>query len=134
MRKVKGVGVTPEVPGDPFLYVYADPSGNFDTVFAWSQSCGSTARDIILIALHPNITAFSQNPKMYELGSRTVSDVTYEAIKGFDAITKGQLLKDVFGTGGATVGTFLKTIPTGPTPGAWIFIIFGVDIADRASE
>lgn len=105
----------------------------------FSQTMGQVARDLLLIALIPNITTWIRNPFLYEVGSTTVPPRIWQAIQGMSVIDRGRYLWQVYGWrslffGASAPSQFWTTIWSGLTPGGWLGVLTLVEIADYFGE
>ncbi|MBP5227792.1 MAG: RHS repeat-associated core domain-containing protein [Kiritimatiellae bacterium] len=140
-----GRGVVAWVDGviyfdDPFAFLYKDENGCVAFEYRASRVIGGVTRDLMLALLFRkmDISTWSKDPLLYEIGSTTVSAEKWNLIKDLDVISRGRyLLNEANGNylkamlqGFGSSNQFLITIPTGATPGAAIGVTT-LGVADR---
>ena len=104
-----------------------------------SKQMGGATRDIMISAgSAPGIVSWLKNPKLYEIGARTLPDDVFQLVRGLadDPVALGRELVRRFGTqipqGG--LRAYVKTIPKGLTPPGYPVVAGAVHGADVASE
>jgi RHS repeat-associated protein len=123
---------------DPLTGTYADDCGKVDDMYKVSRHIGGFTRDAMIAVSIPNIGTWIKNPVMYEIGSTTVSQTTWNAIKGLDAINRGRYLVNAANgsylgaslNGLRNLGQFGTTIGTGLTPGGNLLMLGGFETVD----
>jgi hypothetical protein len=111
---------------DPFAYFgMYDPN---DAALDWSRSLGQVSRDLLLVAIIPNISVWIRNPFLYELGCTTVPARVWQVVESMSVFERGRYLWQLYGwraffLGASEMSQFLSTIPKGGTPGAWLAIL-----------
>jgi hypothetical protein len=118
---------------DPFAYFgMYDPN---DALLHWSQTLGQVSRDLLLIAIIPNISVWIRNPFLYELGCTTVPARVWQVVGSMSVFERGRYLWQLYGwraffLGASEMSQFLSTIPKGGTPGAWLALLALVELFD----
>jgi hypothetical protein len=113
-----------------------------DSTLQWSQALGTFARDVLLIAAVPNLTAWVKNPLMYELGATTIPGRFFSSLSHLSVIQRGESIYRQLGLRGfflsrlATNADWTATVVhwSGLTPGGNLFIIGLFSGLDRWSD
>ncbi|NPU99717.1 MAG: RHS repeat-associated core domain-containing protein [Candidatus Omnitrophica bacterium] len=116
---------------DPFEKYYSDECGNIEPFYKLSRHIAGFSRDIGSIAFIPNLSNWIRHPILYEIGSKTISAELYAKIAHLDAVEKGRWLFENVYKGNTRKALFSrsawdqfgKTIGTGGTPGARLFLL-----------